>query len=266
MNLNNSTTQSRGRSASRTRTSKASTGQGQTKAAAPEAAETTEKQLPPHLVNEIDELIEKEKTLLELKLLDKQLETENWKTKYTDLKEKVLEEVNENEQDIDLLGKIADIETHEAKNFYIPTDANILLAARIEGNVANFSETNFTRAIFFNVMRELFSPKTNNFPFVNVLLIDNCSVDSDYADAVYNALKNPKLEAIDLSHNFINGEMMFNIVSILAVGDLNFFTFHFLIPCCDIESSKNTSILVTSCQYALRSASENFHGHFESSE
>jgi hypothetical protein len=181
-----------------------------------------ENKLPSHLVEEIDDLVEKEKTLLELKLLEKEVESENWKTKYTDLKEKVIEDIQEDEQDVNLLETIAEIEAKEAgQNYYVPSDPHLLLATRIDHHVANFSSINFTRFVFFQVMKELFQTKgaNNTFSAVNVLLLDHCNLDDEYADALYSAFKNPRLEGIDLSHNLLNGDMMYNITSILSVRE-----------------------------------------------
>jgi hypothetical protein len=187
------------------------------------------KDFPAPLLSDIDELIQKEKTLLELKLLDQELATENWKTKYEGLKEHVIDDIEggrdassgvfgeEGEgNELSMMEKLAEYEEKEINDYYIPTDPHLLLISRIDYNYGNFSRVHFTRQVFSTVMRQLFGPKSS-FPDINVLFLDHCELNNHYSESLYNIFKNPKLEGVDLSYNLIDNEMMFQIITFLSV-------------------------------------------------
>ena len=181
----------------------------------------TTKNIPASLVNEVEELLEKERTLMELKLLEQAAESQHWKTKYDELKEIALEDILEEKSDqiaLDKLEEMAELTMKDPPPLTVK-DASAILISRVQGHVADLSNIELNQQVFIYLSRALFGVKNHKqYEDVRVLFVKNCELKTAHIEPLLHVLRNPKCEAIDISKNNINEEMLVKILHTLRVS------------------------------------------------
>lgn len=184
---------------------------------------------PPNLIGEINDLIEKERTLLELQLLDKNLEAEEWKRKYESLRLKVSEEETEEVKKILSLGDGGASEEAELQEPQQTATMKEIILNRLQGErVADLSNLKFaSKASFASIIKALFGQKSA-YPGLRVAWLRNCELSAVNAEAIAHLLRSAMLDAVDLSRNSLDDLSFIAIVEALKVTLCSTLPF----PCC----------------------------------
>eukprot|EP01039_Chlorochromonas_danica_P008441 gene8441-9307_t len=171
---------------------------------------------PPNLIGEINDLIEKERTLLELQLLDKNLEAEEWKRKYESLRLKVSEEETEEVKKILSLGDGSASEEAELQEpQQTATMREIILNRLLGERVADLSNLKFaSKASFSSIIKALFGQKSA-YPGLRVAWLRNCELSAANAEAIAHLLRSAMVDAVDLSRNNLDDLSFIAIVEAL---------------------------------------------------
>ena len=150
------------------------------------------------LLDEVAELLEKEKTLLNLKLLERDIEAQEWKAKYEGLVNKV---VLENEGNVAAYEAAADVE------------ASDLWKQNLDACLHHFSTANEKFLIIDHL--SLAKPQLKRVARVlatstaTMLRITHCDLSDDIADDLCALLTKHQFEALDFSNNDL-GSNFFN--------------------------------------------------------
>lgn len=172
-------------------------------------------ELPESLLHGVHELIEKERTLLELKLLDQKLESEKWKTKYDTLKEKIVIDATE-DNEIENLEVVGNVEMEDGDS-HVLNDINEILASRIIDNyIADLSNIPFNRQLFINLIKQLFGTRSP-YPNIRIAVFKNCNLGPSLQDALVQLMRSSKIAGIDFSHNSFGEETFIKMLDVLQV-------------------------------------------------
>ena len=180
--------------------------------------------IPAPLLQEVNQLLEKERTLMELKLLDQELESEKWKSKYDQLYETVVggeTPTNKTLEQIEKLGEVEDLEAiwedaaQVTKHQHYPVTS--LLLENLVGNLAKFNGIGLTKTVFSGLMKALFGSKSEH-PEVDLLWVNHCDIDPESIETIEFILKSPRLRGLDISHNYLDDDVLFSFVEILNVS------------------------------------------------
>lgn len=161
------------------------------------------------LMSEINDLIEKERTLLELRLLDKKLEAEEWKAKYDSLKNKLTAE----EEDGDLQAALAFNEDYDPQVLQTASMRDIVIN-RLQGNLADLNRLQFAPGLFANVCKVLFGVKTS-YPDLRIIWLKGCGLAHADSTALAHLLRSAQTTAVDLSANDLHDASFVNIIEVL---------------------------------------------------
>ncbi len=102
-------------------------------------------------------------------------------------------------------------------------DANSILAHRIVEHYADLSDLDFNKQVFIYISRTLFGIRSV-YENVRVVNLRNCQLYVDHIEPLLHMLRNPKLEAIDLSRNCLSEEMLVSILQVLRVRHFQLFS------------------------------------------
>ncbi len=181
--------------------------------------------IPAPLLFEVNELLSKERVLMELKLLDQQLEADEWKGKYTQLKGDVVDGIvaKHAEESLEVLDEVGDLEgkqqeTDELSNKHLASkeDLNAILMTRVDDNCADLSDLNLNGWIFNQLIKILFGVRSE-YDQITVLDVRNANIGPTMLPMLLHALRNHRLLAIDLAKNDLNEEMFSAILETLRV-------------------------------------------------
>lgn len=170
--------------------------------------------IPAPLVHEVNELIEKERTLLELKLLERELQAKAWQSKYEELKDSVIDENDIDEKRLPGLGRVAEVEEVEPDFVGAADHQAGFLVEAVTGNVANFNHRPLSKAVFSGVVKALFGMRSI-YPEVDVIWAKDCEVTHDSLEPIEYMLRSSKLKAIDFSQNPLDNDVLYSFVEIL---------------------------------------------------
>lgn len=169
------------------------------------------------LFSQINDLIDKEKTLLELKLLEQQVESDKWKTKYDSLKENVYDKAGLS-LPIETLDHIAESEEISVPQTFKKIDNfQAIEVSSINGCIGNFNNLEISKPILFDLAKQIFGT-SSLYTDVNIAWFRSCNFDESFIEPLCHIFRSPKLFAIDLSYNNINEKMFSAFVDILNVS------------------------------------------------
>lgn len=172
--------------------------------------------LPESLLQEVHQLIDKERTLLELKLLDQQLESEKWRTKYDTLKEKVVESAVEENQ-VENIEVVANVEMEEGEVHKWESVDEIIAARVIEDCIADLTNIKLKRTMFIALIKNLFGARSP-FPNIRVVSMKNCSLSVEHKDIIIHLVRSSRITGIDFSRNDIREDTFVHILDVIGVS------------------------------------------------
>ena len=177
--------------------------------------ESSAESLP--LMDELNELIEKERTLLNLKLLAQKNETETWKTKY----DKLIDKVGSGNVNIDLtteqqLEAAAEVDSEHIENNASYADIQKILIERISSWALDLSKTKMNLLDFSKLCKEVFGSRSS-FDSINLVDLHNCGLTDEYTTPLISFIRSSRLQAIDLSSNELSEIFFLQLLTTLKV-------------------------------------------------
>lgn len=172
----------------------------------------------PPLLDELNDLIEKERTLLNLKLLAQKTETESWKTKYDHLLDKVGAGGYDNEASPShALETAAEIETENLNTSNISfQDVQQILINRVASWILDLSGVVMDKTLFSKLGKEVFGPRSS-FDAINTLNLSHCSLTDEFTAPLLAVMRTSRLQAIDLSYNDLSEVFFLQMLGTLKV-------------------------------------------------
>lgn len=179
--------------------------------------------LPTPLIHEVNALLDKERTLMELRLLEKEVQAAKWKGKYDHLKETIIEGKVNDPDDAAKLEHLAEVD-EEQDNDPIEhigpvqfKSLSALLFTHIEGNLARFNDVPLSKQMFSGILKAVLGSKAQ-YPGVDTLWFRNCGLSSTLVEAIEYLIRFPKLQGLDISRNDLNEDVLFSFVELLNVS------------------------------------------------
>ena len=172
----------------------------------------------------MQELIEKERILLNLKLLDQQQVAEEWKKKYDNLLENIREpfvELNvdsksfsHNKEDIGTIHFQQRQIVHDMNDFHnAVVDRLYSWIADINGILSE----DLSIGLFAKFCKHIFGVRSPFEKDLSIVWLRNCELRDDFIPSISFLLRSPRLEAIDLSHNSLSQKFLQECVPVLKV-------------------------------------------------
>lgn len=174
-----------------------------------------------HLMDEVSGLIEQEKTLLGLKLLEQQKQAQLWKKKYEDLIGKVVKEADGLQSDFPAMELIAN--SMFTYNNRMKSDAK-LSAEEIFQNLFEYSNVDFSKYFVDNgTLQEIVRCLTTRLQnkTVSSLTISNSSLEDKHAEAIGHLIAHSKILALDLSMNRLGLDFLKALVASVRLRRLS---------------------------------------------
>jgi ElaB/YqjD/DUF883 family membrane-anchored ribosome-binding protein len=179
-------------------------------------AEGEEETVP--LMDELTELIEKERTLLSLKLQKQKSETETWKQKYDKLIEKVGTGAVDAEGSADQqLEAAAEVESQPREVAYSSyQDIQQVLTDRVHSWILNLKGVNMTVADFAKLFKEVFGARS---AYANITVVDlaQCNLTDEFTTPLLAFIRSSRLQALDLSSNDLSEAFFLQLLTTLKV-------------------------------------------------
>ena len=175
------------------------------------------------LLDEVNELIEKERTLLNLKLLEQKTATDEWKKKY-DLLVNAIGSTNKSDvgNNIVDLEIAADIESdkHDFEHISLH-DIHSLLKDRVSTWILDLHDLKIEKILFAKLSKFVFGVNSG-FPEINTAIFKNCGLTDEYTAPLISMIRCTRLKAIDLSNNDFSEIFFLQLLSLLKVGQKYF--------------------------------------------
>jgi hypothetical protein len=151
------------------------------------------------LLEEVNELLSKERNLMNLKVIEQHVEAKEWKDKYETLIKKISDDTL-NPAKITAYEVAAEVSSApQLKSWRNDVEKQLYLLPSSDMpwylDVSNCSLTSN------DLHRILMFPKTNNYRQTSVLNFHNCGLDDSCAKLFPHLLRFPNIEAIDFSCN-----------------------------------------------------------------
>lgn len=171
------------------------------------------------LVDEVNDIIIKERTLLNLKLLEQKVEAIGWKDKYEDLLTKISNPPNgsSNTKAYEVAAQI------EEKDYHSITSILSLIHSL---PMSSYKWCLDTRNIVMNDidLKHISNiRKIHNNRDVNILILNNCGLDDTSGELISSFLYLPGIEAIDLSNNNLGPIFHSEISKVIEVSSFAHF-------------------------------------------
>ena len=170
------------------------------------------------LLDEVNELITKEKILLELKILEQKNEASQWKKRYEALLGQVADTANDTGDLAPLQNAANNTTTINNNNLNYdnndPID-NILLSLSPNEWMIDLSNQPLSSSILTRLCKGS-SAITYTNPLLSVFNLSHCSIKDDHANILAVLLSNPNVKAIDLSNNSL-GIIIITIIIIIII-------------------------------------------------
>jgi hypothetical protein len=153
------------------------------------------------LMDEINDLLVKERTLLGLKVAEQQIEAQEWKTKY----EQLVNKLSENVSDVEIFEIAGDIDRLKLYPS-IGVDIDQRLQYQFSSPCNWCLETSGIEIHRLELKKILNYPKSHSPGRVSVLQLHHSDIQDKDADLVMLLLNFPRLECLDLSFNELGPE------------------------------------------------------------
>jgi hypothetical protein len=167
------------------------------------------------LLDEVNELIEKERLLLSLKLLEQKQEADEWKLKYDNLIGKVSGNVEKTGFEI-LESAAEGPEQSELVNVTL-VDVNQVVSQQKLKWIIDLSGLKMDSAVFANICKSVFAPRSTVADQYNIAVFRNCSLTDEFSVALSTTFRNNQILAVDISHNDLSEMFFLQLVTTLKV-------------------------------------------------
>lgn len=177
------------------------------------------------LLDEVNELIEKERMLLSLKLLAQKEEAVEWKSKYDKLVDSIgtklsnpsipIDDRQDNVQYLTQLESLAAVESDPVEHISLH-DINGLLKNRMLSWVLDLTDNRIDKMLFGKLAKSVFGVNSS-YSDIKIAIFDNCGVTDDFAAALLSMFRSAQLLAIDLSNNELSDSLFIQLIATLKV-------------------------------------------------
>jgi hypothetical protein len=155
------------------------------------------------LLEEVNELLSKERNLMNLKVIEQHVEAKEWKDKYETLVKQLSDDSTLNPSKINAFEVAADISSApQSKSWRNDVERQLYLLPSSE--MPWYLDVSNSPLTANDVHRILLFPKTNNYKDITVLNFHNCGLDDSCAKLFPHLLRFPNIEAIDFSCNDVS--------------------------------------------------------------
>ncbi len=177
------------------------------------------------LLDEVNELIEKERLLLSLKLQAQKEEAVEWKSKYDKLVNSIgaklsnpsipIDGAQDNVQYLTQLESLAAVESDPVEHISLH-DINGLLKNRILSWVLDLRDHKIDKLLFGKLVKSVFGVNSS-YSDIKIAIFDNCGLTDDFAAALMSMFRSAQLLAIDLSNNELSDSLFIQLITTLKV-------------------------------------------------
>ena len=177
------------------------------------------------LLDEVNELIEKERLLLSLKLQAQKEEAVEWKSKYDKLVDSIgaklsnpsipIDGAQDNVQYLTQLESLAAVESDPVEHISLH-DINALLKNRILSWVLDLRDHKIDKLLFGKLVKSVFGVNSS-YSDIKIAIFDNCGLTDDFAAALMSMFRSAQLLAIDLSNNELSDSLFIQLITTLKV-------------------------------------------------
>jgi hypothetical protein len=177
------------------------------------------------LLDEVNELIEKERLLLSLKLQAQKEEAVEWKSKYDKLVDSIgaklsnppipIDGAQDNVQYLTQLESLAAVESDPVEHISLH-DINGLLKNRVLSWVLDLRDHRIDKLLFEKLVKSVFGVNSS-YSDIKVAIFDNCGLTDDFAAALLSMFRSAQLLAIDLSNNELSDSLFIQLITTLKV-------------------------------------------------
>ena len=168
------------------------------------------------LLDEVNELLEKEKLLMNLKLLEQKQAAEEWKAKYDKLVDHMMDSAIST-NDFGVLEVAADTEStiHREQIPIVDEDGKDVIESLKPYKMINLSSKHITNSELTKISRDIIMAKGTRNP--THIFLNHCDLTDSNVSAINSLIKVPSVDAIDLSYNNLGHEFEDTLVEILKV-------------------------------------------------
>lgn len=177
------------------------------------------------LLDEVNELIEKERMLLSLKLQAQKEEAVEWKSKYDKLVDSIgakmsnpsipIDDRQDNVQYLTQLELLAALESDPVEHISLH-DINGLLKNRILNWVLDLTDHMIDKVLFGKLVKSVFGVNSS-YSDIKIAIFNNCGLTDDFAAALLSMFRSAQLLAIDLSNNELSDSLFIQLITTLKV-------------------------------------------------
>jgi len=172
------------------------------------------------LLEEVNELLAKERNLMNLKVIEQHVEAKEWKDKYETLVMKISDDTLMNPAKISAYEVAADISSApQLKSWRNDVEKQLYLLP--SSDMPWFLDVSNSNLSCNDLHRILMFPKTNNYTQTSVLNFHNCGLDDSCAKLLGHLLRFPNIAAIDFSCNDVAEMFQSALLSAVEVGLLS---------------------------------------------
>ena len=216
-------------------TMKSSNSDSKMKPSRPKSTGTASQDVP--LLDEVSELLSKERSLMQLKVIEQHVEAKEWKEKYETLvknigsSDSLTHSLPGSGSGHGLQSRIAayevaaDISSTPQSNSW-RNDVEKQLYLLPSSDMPWYLDVSNSSLTSNDVHRILMFPKTNNYMKTSVLNFHNCGLDDSCAKLLPHLLRFPNIAAIDFSCNDV-AEMFQN--ALLAAVEVIYYVFDYVL-------------------------------------
>ena len=204
------------------------------------------------LLEEVNELLHKERNLMNLKLIEQHVEAKEWKEKYETLVEKISGDAL-NQEKIKAYEVAAEVSTAPRLNTW-RNNIEKQLYLLPSSNMPWYLDVSNVSLGVNDIHRILMYPKTNNYKLITVFNFHNCEIDDSCAQLFPHMLRYPNIAAIDFSCNNVSETFHKSLLGAVEVrysvfnchAAVNFNTWIVV-----VDETIKASIFIAAWQYAI---------------
>ena len=165
-------------------------------------------------------MIEKERILLNLKLLDQQKVAEEWKKKYDQLLGNIRDPL------VELDSKKPEITTaFTPQSIRTMADFHNIVTQRPYSwilDISGYSSDELSAVLFAKMCKHIFGVRSPFERAINIAWFNNCDLKDGFLPSISFILRSSTLEALDLSKNALTHKFLLDCVPVLKVHFLIF--------------------------------------------
>jgi hypothetical protein len=167
------------------------------------------------LLDEVTMLLEKERTLLGLKVLEQQLEAEDWKRKYEELIDKVADVAN-NSENVKVFEVAADVQTRQIRSTDYRMSIMQALRAKHVNWILDLSNIDVGLDGITEILKVFHGFKDSTK--ITAILLRNSNIDESCNEKIAAVVSFPYFDGFDLSWNHLTRPFFPAMIKALEVS------------------------------------------------